>query len=209
MNRLTARAPLVFSLATLAVALALAPLGCAPRGPVFEPGDSAARLQRATELAAEAQAAEREGFPRRAIDLYEQSIQTYPDFHPAWNNLGVLYAAADRPMDAVSAFRRAADLTPTDPRPFANIGLIYKKRGFEREAQDYLAQALERDDSYLPALRELVWLDVRRGTITERSARYADKALLIERDPKWIEELRRSKIIIDERLASHAESLAS
>lgn len=185
----------------------LALVACAPR-PTYEPGDTGARLARATALAAEAQQAERDGQSARAIGLYEESIRTYPDFHPSWNNLGVLYSAAKRDMDAVEAFKRAADLSPTDPRPLANIGLIYKNRGFEREAQEYLDQAIQRDDAYLPALRESVWLDVRRGTITDRSARNADKALLLERDPRWVTELRRSKIIIDERLAAQRESLA-
>ncbi len=180
---------------------------CAPK-PTYEPGDSSVRLAQATALAAQAQQAQRDGEPLRAISLYEDSIRTYPEFHPAWNNLGVLYAAAKRDMDAVEAFKRAADLTPTDPRPLANIGLIYKSRGFEREAQEYLEQAIQRDEAYLPALRESVWLDIRRGTITEKSAQHANKALLLEKDPKWLTELQRSKIIIDDRLAAQRDSLA-
>ncbi len=186
----------------LALALALALPGCGPKTITVGPGDAFERLGAASRLATEAQAAEEAGDTDKAIRLYREACQTYPDFHPAWNNLGVLLNEKGQALQAVDAFKRAADGSPQDPRPLANIGLIYKASGWEKAAADFFAQALERDDSYVPALRESIWIDVHRDTITEVTQQRVNRVLLLETDERWLNELRRYKLQIDERLLS-------
>ncbi|MGD9690085.1 MAG: tetratricopeptide repeat protein [Phycisphaerales bacterium] len=190
----------------LAVLLAgvclLTSTGCGSRGSFSLNDDMPARVARATQLANEAQHAEKDGDTSRAIRLYSDAVAAYPDFHPAWNNLGVLLMAEQNYAVAADAFRRAAELAPGDPRPVTNLALIYLNRGYDQQAAEYFTQAIARDNSYLPALRESVRLDVRTDRITDITSERVARALLLETDLRWIEQLRRYKSQIDQRLAA-------
>lgn len=209
MNIRTVRSP-VNTKTAAATALALALLaGCEskPRNKGIElpdqPATSSAvdRISRARALADQAYQAHVAGKVEEAIRLNQQAIAEYPDFPAAWNNLGVLFMERDQNLEAVSAFQRAAELSPKDPRFPYNIGVIWWRLGYGEEAAKQFNLALERDPNYLPALRHSIQWDVRRGQATEETADRLRRALLLERDPKSREWLQRQQLLVSEELA--------
>jgi tetratricopeptide (TPR) repeat protein len=158
-----------------------------------------ADLQRAQSLAAQAQQAENDDRPDDAIDLYRQSVAAYREFPAAWNNLGRLLMEKGDGLEAATALRVAADLSPSDPRPVYNLGWLWEERGYMEEASRYYAQALDRNENYLDALRGSIYVDRHhRNYADEMVARRIRRALLIETDPRWRDFFEREKIRIDE-----------
>jgi Tfp pilus assembly protein PilF len=142
----------------LSVITALLPGGCASKR---AGGPEAAqqvdvRRSAAMALAMQAQQAEKAGELDRAIDLYRQALDGVAD-PPAqwWNNLGALLLekGQSRYMDAAAAFKAAAAIDLTDPRPRVNLGLVYHKAGYGVKAMEYFEEALRLDQYNLDALR--------------------------------------------------------
>lgn len=159
---------------------------------------SSENLARARQLAEQAQRAERDGRTDEAIDLYRQAVAAYHDFPAAWNNLGYLLMNTGDALGAASAFRVAADLSPTDPRPVYNLGELWKQRGYLDEAARYYTQALERDENDLRTLRQAIYVDRHlRLRSDEVVARRIRRALLLETDPRWRDFFEREKIRIE------------
>jgi tetratricopeptide (TPR) repeat protein len=194
--------------AALCMLLAL-PLGaCGIRssgGPVEIP-DPSVQIRQAQDLARRAQEADKSGRKDEAVALYRQAVQSYRDFPAAWNNLAVLLMEQQKNMEAFEAFQVAAELAPTDPRPPANMGMLWQKLGYPGDAGKFYTTALERDPNYLPALRESVLLDTQLDKVTSETANRVRRALQIETDRAWREELMRRHTIIEERLASGKDS---
>lgn len=193
-----------------AAALALLAGGCANDkvdwSPTIEyPRQMSQDLARAEHLARQAQQAEEEGRADEAIRLYREAVTAYRDFPAAWNNLGLLLMNAGDALDAASAFRIAADISPTDPRPMYNLAELWRQRGYLDEAARYYTEALNRDENYLPALREAIFVDRHlRLRTDEIVARRIRRALLLESDPVWRDFFEREKIRVeaDPRAAS-------
>lgn len=197
--------PAVYLMLSLALAGALA--GCVQRPTDAQMQDPQVQIREAHALVVRAQRADGEGDSARAMQLYQQALATYRDFPVAWNNLGVLLVERGENLQAVEAFRAAAELSPTDPRPVTSIGSIWQNLGYLDKAGEAYTEALNRDPSHLPALREAVMIDTIRGTINDRTARRVQQALLLEKDPQWALELKRRKLVIDQAIASGPESL--
>jgi tetratricopeptide (TPR) repeat protein len=49
---------------------------------------------------------------QRAVELLERAVRSRHDQGLWWHNLGIAYDRVHRPLDAVAAFRRAAELDP-------------------------------------------------------------------------------------------------
>lgn len=180
--------------------------GCNSKSKVPDPAEQPAtnavdRIARARALAEQANQAQLAGRSEEAIRLNQQAIVEYPDFPAAWNNLGVLFMDRDQNLEAVSAFQRASELSPKDPRFPYNIGVIWWRLGYGEDAAKQFNLALERDPNYLPALRHSIQWDVRRGQPTEETAERLRRALLAERDPKSREWLLRQQLLVNEDLA--------
>lgn len=166
-----------------------------------ELADPAARISEARTLSLQAQEAEDDGKIDKAIELYQRSVRAYGDFPAAWNNLGVLLMKQGDTMGAYEAFSRAAELAPSDPRPAAAMGMIWQRLGYSDDALKAYEQALERDPSYQPALREAVLLAVQLDRITPTTAERARRAVMQEREARWLTELQRQALVIEQRLA--------
>lgn len=167
--------------------------------------DARAQITRAAALFRQAEEMEEAGRPVEAIRLYREAIGAYREYPAAWHNLGVLVLSQDEglgAMDAVSAFQTAADLDQTDPRSLYNIGVIYQERQRLAEASTYYNQALERDPNYLPALRYSIYVDQVRDMGTHQTADRLHRALLIERDPRFLEWMQRQQLLLSAKLAS-------
>lgn len=157
-------------IATIALAAALAPAGCnsAKRIDVSQRDRSVAEGIERARLAQEAKD------PARAVALYQEAVQFYPEFAAAWNNLGRLLMDSQQYLDAAVAFSNAAENAPTDPRPLYNLGLTWDRAGYADDALRIYKQALARDPRYLPALRGAVRIE----------------SLLVRFEPETLERIR-------------------
>ena len=149
------------------------------------------QISEARQLALRAQEAED---PNKAIELYGQAVDIYPDLPAAWNNMGVLLLGEGRLMEAADAFGSATERTPNDPRPYFNLALTWDRAGYLEEALEYYGAALDLDNRYLPALRGAIKAETRLGNSSPSLVERIRTAIFLEQDPKWREylELQRS-----------------
>lgn len=139
--------------------------------------------------------------PARAVRGYEEAVGRYDDFPAAWNNLGVSLMKQGKYLEAEQAFTRAAEQSRTDPRPLYNRGLLWMTRSYPADARVHFKGALERDPYYLPALRGAVECDIQLRETTDETLDNIRRALMLERDPKWLERLRAQRVKIQSGLA--------
>ena len=143
------------------------------------------RLGDAVRLAEQAERAMQRGRRDEAIALYRQSIEASPDLALAWHNLGVLLMEQHNYIDAVEAFKAAADLAPQDPRPYYMIGVAYDHQGWAEPSLSYFVRSLERSPNYVPALRGAVRASKRLDMADRASLERARRALAVDPDPAW------------------------
>jgi tetratricopeptide (TPR) repeat protein len=156
--------------------------------------DEARRLNNAREIAVDAQ---RTKDPSKAAEKYKDAVREYREFPSAWTNLGVLMMNDEQYLQAAEAFGTAAELDASDPRPLYNLGLLYDRRGYLREARGYYERALERDDNFLPALRGVIRADALLNEGSTQTLRWLERALMLEQDRKWQEWMRLQKARIE------------
>jgi tetratricopeptide (TPR) repeat protein len=198
----------------LGAAILLLPLagstGCksSSKGPVIT-APTESDLRQATQLASEGQAAMNEGDYERAVDRLGRAVALRPDMGAVWNNLGLALQGRSGELDflqAVEAFKRAADLLPVDERPYQNLGVLYHERGFSEDALAYFMKALERNENSLESLRGAVGSAKLLLRSDEAGLARVRRALMLETDPAWrkIHEFERLRIQHDlsERYAS-------
>jgi len=111
----------------------------------------------------------------RAIAHLERILVAHPDYHPAWNNLGVAHHLRGEREDALACYRKAAALEPDHPIFLGNIGGTLMETGKFPEA--------------FSAYRKcLAALEKTRESYTD-----ADRARW---SPDWIREARRCERMI-------------
>lgn len=157
----------------------------------------AERIRKAHELALAAQNAEQAGNNPKAIDLYKQAIQTHREFPAAWLNLGKVCMAEGDYLQAVDAFSVAAELDPDDARPYFNTAVIYDQKHYSKEAIKQYNRALEKDPNLLEALRRSIYLEMQNNSFTPASKDRVMRALLIEKEQRWVNLFSQAKIRID------------
>lgn len=144
--------------------------------------------------------------PVKAMLKYQQAVSTYRELPAAWNNLGVLLMDENRYIQAQEAFHQASILAPGDPRPLYNLGLLYDRRGYIREARGYYAKALRRNKSYLPSLRAAVRADSILHEGSEETLEWLERALMLEHNDKWRDWMRLQRVRIENDLEPQAKS---
>lgn len=195
--------------ATLLAALALSLVSCAGSGRASQDAGIAGTPAALRESVALAQRAAREhddGEYDRAADLYRRSLTLNPNFSAGWNNLGITLMAQSNYVDAVEAFRRAAQIEPTDPRPYENAGLAYLELGWSEEALRYFNQALERNPAWLPALRGSMVASKNLLRVDRDALDVVRRGLLAETDASWRELFQRERMRLEQALAESRPS---
>src|SRR5208282_3237613 len=88
---------------------------------------------------------------------------TDPDNDEAWSTLGLALSSQKRYQPAVSAYQRAAELSPNDNLPHFFMARIFHQMGRDQEAleQCRLALALEPNDGTTKALMAQIALGLR------------------------------------------------
>jgi tetratricopeptide (TPR) repeat protein len=195
MNRLTVQGS-AFRVAALALALALAVLPSCKSKPkaldVPPPSDDGAAIAAATKLTRDARRLELAKKPDDALRTYRQAIETYRDVPAAWHNMGVILMDKGETMAAAEAFMTAGELSPTDPRPMAALGALWRRSDLDKAAQMY-DQALARDPRHAESLRQRVLIDFLQDRIDASSQDRVERALAQETDPWWTDKLKRAQ----------------
>jgi Flp pilus assembly protein TadD len=104
------------------------------------------------------------GAAAKAIPLLEALPR---DDAEALNALGIAYASAGRPADAMRMFRRALEFDPTSGLAHQNIGTLHLQAGDLKAAEAELRQALEIDPTVSGALTTLGVVLVKTGRGSE------------------------------------------
>lgn len=199
-------------LAAAAVVLASGLSGCASAAK--KPATAEVTLpqydtQTATRLAAEGLQAQRAGRLDDAIELYQKAINAHPELSGIWTNLGVALMAKNDFVTASEAFKKAADLSPTDSRPLVNLGVAYLDRGWADESLTWFGRALERDPNNIDALRGAIVAAQRSGREDEKTLERIKALQLIETDAKWNQELGFRRARIEANLRERGKTGAS
>ncbi|HZW10666.1 MAG TPA: tetratricopeptide repeat protein [Phycisphaerales bacterium] len=204
--------------AVLAAAACALVSGCGASGsgrgasfpsPVEQLGQARQAALVADATARKAERAESRGREDEAGDLREQAIAEYREaltvsgeMPDAWNNLGVLLMQQEDLVGAADAFTMAMQLSPTDPRPAENLGLVYARAGWAEESLKYYDLALERSPDRLQALRGALKAAHLLGQADERRLDQVRRALLMESEEAWRDFFAREQVRISGRLES-------
>ncbi len=165
--------------------------GCASKGTIDDNLFPEVNIAEAMELKIKGDKLLKDGKHLEAIEQYKAAIRKHSTFGEAWNNLGLALERDGNRYDAQQAYARAADLSPLDPTPMDNIGVLYMNANLPGDALGYFEKALERRPQYLPSIRGAV----RAAQLTDRSEEsdlvHIKMGLRLETDPKWRELLQR------------------
>src|SRR5258708_4051981 len=101
--------------------------------------------------------------PADAAEKFEAVTKAEPDFAPGWYALGAARRRAGQCERAIAAYRRYAQMLPTEPEPYYGLGLCLKETGQLASA----SQALRRyvDLEKRPSSQK--WVDHARSVIEE------------------------------------------
>jgi tetratricopeptide (TPR) repeat protein len=181
--------------------------GCSgKRKASFElPAEDAQALERALQLTAAGDAAHRAGKHEEAIAKYREALSIRGNIGQTWNNFGLALYAQQKRAEAAQAFRRAADLMPSDPRPLENLGLLYMESDFFEEALKNYGESLGRDPNYLPSLRGAIKCAKLMNRSTTEGLERIRLGLMQETDPAWREIFRVERIRVEQDLAERAK----
>lgn len=103
----------------------------------------------------------------QAASYFLAALSVTPDFVPAWNNLGVVYARLGRTDDALRSYQMAIRLDDHLSSPHANAGRLLLAHGRTREAVSFLEGALHRDPDSPGVRFELVLALARTGRLNQ------------------------------------------
>lgn len=85
---------------------------------------------------------------RAALADLKRALEAAPGDVAIWNELGMLYAELEAPLEAEAAFRRAIALDPHDPLPRANLSFILLDQSRVEEAGALIDKALDLDPDF-------------------------------------------------------------
>ncbi len=89
-----------------------------------------------------------------AMAKLEALLGTYPDYALAHAALSVFYSRQDRHQEAVHHAQRVCELDPDDPFSFTSMSMICQKAGLRAEAEQAMAQAMEKQWAAMRAARK-------------------------------------------------------
>jgi len=159
----------------------------------------------ASGLAEKADRARVSGNTEDAIGFYRESLDYSSRYPDVWNNLGMLLLEQQQFGKAINAFVQAGTLDPTDPRPPTNAGIASSRAGWEENAMRFYHEALNIQESYIPALRGAIRSADLLGTAQYEDLERVKTAMLAETNPQWREYFKGQRFLIESRLRSARE----
>lgn len=159
--------------------------GCARTGRAPRPTPAERSTQQAVELAARAEQAMRREQWTESVALNREAVAANPALGGAWTNLGVGLMNLHENLEAAQCFQRAAELLPTDPKPFESLALLHMNMGWHEHALQLYDMSLERSPYWLPSIRGSVLAAKNLNRSTDDGLDRIKRGLLVEKDPKW------------------------
>jgi tetratricopeptide (TPR) repeat protein len=109
------------------------------------------------------------GEPQKGIRLQLELLAKNPSFPKAWHNLGLLYLAAERPHDALGAFKEADRREPGQATTLLNLGYAYDLSGQRENAVTTYFRLLERHPGATSARYNLAVIAYETGQLGNAS----------------------------------------
>lgn len=116
-----------------------------------------------------------------AVQLFNRVCDKFPDYAPAFEELGVLYASRNNPM-ALEYLNTALQLEPSNTNAMYALALYYQDHQDMESAETLYHQILDINPASADAWHNLGWIELTYYTDFERALEYFDKAL--EADPE-------------------------
>jgi tetratricopeptide (TPR) repeat protein len=105
-----------------------------------------------------------------------------PNFPKAWQNLGALYLSADRPRDAISAFREANRREPNQASTLLSLGHAYDLSGQRETAIEIYFRLLEHHPSAVDVRHNLAVIAYESGQMENARTAIAEVMRLAPKD---------------------------
>lgn len=121
------------------------------------------------------------GDPSTAIAALKQLLPQRPDLAQAWLLLANAYRAQGNAGDAIAVYGQMEKLFPGNPQTSWLLGQAYVQQNKKTEARQAFTHALELAPDYLPAVEQLVTLDL---ADKQYPAAHERVAAQIAKDPK-------------------------
>ncbi len=161
-------------------------------------GTPASVIAAAEAARAAAARAEERRTGKSAVETLETRRKTYAGL-PAYQNnprirneAGVAYYSLGRAADAHESYLAAISLAPAYDEPYANLGLLYRRKGWYEKALEQYAKALE-----LRPTNEIVWYN--RAVVLEKLGRIDEAVSSLETavklTPKYRPPIRRLTLL--------------
>lgn len=115
-----------------------------------------------------------------AVQFFRRVCDRFPDYAPAFEELGVLYAAHNENL-ALEYLNTALQLEPSNTNVMYALALFHQDRQEMENAESYYRQILDLNPASADAWHNLGWIELTYYHDYERAIEYFDKAL--EADP--------------------------
>lgn len=155
----------------------------------------------AVSLAARARKAQEAGKRREAVELYLQSLDVYDQVPGVRTNLGMAVIQSGDIMKGSDLLKEEVQLFPANAHAaLTNLGLIYNDARQFTVARDYFFRALELYPNDPLALRGAVESCMATDYDEERTLALILRGLMVERDPKVLEDYKWRQIRLEARI---------
>jgi tetratricopeptide (TPR) repeat protein len=95
---------------------------------------------------------------KKAIDEFKKSVELYPEYGEAWNDMGVIYTDYTNEQDkAIECFNKAISIKDYNTKEFAylNLGTAYQNKGMYDKAIEVLMKAMEINPEFPKSYNDL------------------------------------------------------
>lgn len=116
-----------------------------------------------------------------AVQLFRRVCDRYPDYAPAFEQLGVLYAAHGENI-ALEYLNTVLELEPSNTNAIYALALFYQDRGDYENAETLYRQLLDINPNSADAWHNLGWIELTHYSDYQRAVEYFDHALEVDPD---------------------------
>jgi hypothetical protein len=147
---------------------------------------------------------ERNADYRTEVAIWEDTVRKRPGNARAWYALGLAYATAGRPEEALAPFERAIGIEPDDAQVYYDKGNVLLRLGRDREAIESYARAIGLAPGYAPAHNNLGAAFYRLGRREEARACFQEALRL---DPTLADARRNLHVLMREDAQKQQEAV--
>ncbi len=117
-----------------------------------------------------------QGNLKRAIILFEKSIELFPQDGAAYSNLGIIQLDKELYQEALINIKKAVQLNPLNSIYLYNYGLLLHRLGELKKAEEYTRKSIDLNPNYSGAIANLALICLDLGMINE-AEKYIRRAI--------------------------------